>query len=128
MLESKGLHYNVSLVNHGGLKLLIPPMDTYIYRFVRATVDPQERGYLVRLVSAGTVIIEVGANIGPYSVYLARALGEEGLLLCFEPFKLLYQILTANLALNGMSNTRTLRWAWGTWPKKRLWLKDRISR
>ncbi len=79
--------------------------------FVRATgtFDPQERDYLVRLVSAGAAIKEVGANVGPYSVYLARALGEEGLLLCFEPFKLLYQILTANLALNGISNTRTFQ-------------------
>ena len=122
LFDDKGIHFNVSLVNYGGVKLLIPSMDSYISRFVRATgtFDPKERDYLLGLVSAGDKIIEVGANIGPYSVYLARALGEEGHLLCFEPFKLLYQILTANVALNGISNTRTFQIGLAARPKKAL--------
>lgn len=34
-------------------------------------------------------------------------LGPAGFLYCFEPFRLMYQVLTANVALNGLSNVRT---------------------
>jgi FkbM family methyltransferase len=59
---------------------------------------------LLQLVRPGDTVIEAGANIGCHSVPLAKALLPNGALVAFEPQRLTYQILCANLALNGLLN------------------------
>lgn len=59
---------------------------------------------LTRLCAPGDIVIEVGANIGALSVPLARHLGPQGRLLCFEPQRLVFQTLCANVALNSLQN------------------------
>jgi FkbM family methyltransferase len=49
-------------------------------------------------------VIEVGANIGAHTVFLARDLCPKGLVHAFEPRRALFQLLCANLALNDMTN------------------------
>jgi FkbM family methyltransferase len=58
---------------------------------------------LAQLVKPGMVVVEVGANIGAHSVPLARACAP-GPLYLFEPQQRVFQILCANLALNGITN------------------------
>ena len=52
----------------------------------------------------GMVIVEVGANIGAHTVFLAQAVGPCGRVLAFEPQRIVYQTLCANLALNSITN------------------------
>jgi FkbM family methyltransferase len=54
--------------------------------------------------SAGNVIIEVGANIGAHTVGLARLVGSHGRVFAFEPQRLVFQTLCANVALNSIEN------------------------
>ena len=54
--------------------------------------------------SAGGVVIEVGANIGAHTVGLARLVGPQGRVLAFEPQRLPFQTLCANVALNSLDN------------------------
>ena len=46
--------------------------------------------------------VDVGANIGLHSVYMAGLLNNEGTVVCFEPNKSVYQILRDNLDINGL--------------------------
>jgi FkbM family methyltransferase len=57
------------------------------------------------LIKPGMMVVEVGANIGAHSVHLAKLVGEDGGLVAFEPRRVMYQMLCANLALNGIQNT-----------------------
>jgi FkbM family methyltransferase len=57
-----------------------------------------------QIVKPGAVILEVGANIGAHTVFLARAVAPEGRVFAFEPQRLVYQTLCANLALNSITN------------------------
>lgn len=52
----------------------------------------------------GQIVIEVGANIGAHTVGLARLVGPAGRVLAFEPQRLVFQTLCANLALNSLAN------------------------
>lgn len=52
----------------------------------------------------GMVVVEVGANIGAHTVFLAQAVGPAGRVLAFEPQRIVYQTLCANLALNDITN------------------------
>jgi len=57
-----------------------------------------------QVVKPGQVILEVGANIGVHTVWLAQAVGASGTVLAFEPQRIVYQTLCANLALNSITN------------------------
>ncbi|HEX3887758.1 MAG TPA: FkbM family methyltransferase [Phenylobacterium sp.] len=79
--------------------------DRYITRSleVYGEFSGQEWDFLAQLVKPGMTVVEVGANIGAHSVPLARACNP-GPLYVFEPQQRVFQILCANLALNGVKN------------------------
>eukprot|EP00747_Dinoflagellata_sp_TGD_P021355 gnl/TRDRNA2_/TRDRNA2_128437_c4_seq1.p1 gnl/TRDRNA2_/TRDRNA2_128437_c4~~gnl/TRDRNA2_/TRDRNA2_128437_c4_seq1.p1 ORF type:complete len:429 (+),score=64.76 gnl/TRDRNA2_/TRDRNA2_128437_c4_seq1:2-1288(+) len=61
-----------------------------------------EERLLTGLLSTGGVVVDAGANIGGFTMPLARHVGPGGEVHAFEPFRLLHQILTANCAVNGL--------------------------
>jgi FkbM family methyltransferase len=71
---------------------------------------------LLQLVRPGDTVVEAGANIGCHSVPIAKALQPNGALVAFEPQRLTYQLLCANLALNGLWNVYSRNAAAGRAP------------
>ena len=57
-----------------------------------------------QLVGAGSLVIEAGANIGAHTVHLAQLVGEQGAIYAFEPQRVVFQTLCANLSLNQLVN------------------------
>lgn len=57
------------------------------------------------LVTPGMLVVEVGSNIGAHTVHLAKLVGENGGVVAFEAQRVIFQMLCANLALNGIENT-----------------------
>lgn len=55
------------------------------------------------------LFIDVGANIGKWSIYMAKALGDHGRVLSIEPFIENYSILLKSILLNKCSNTIPLQ-------------------
>jgi FkbM family methyltransferase len=58
-----------------------------------------------QIVRPGDVVIEVGANIGAHTLRLAQLAGPSGRVHAFEPQRIVFQTLCANLALNSITNT-----------------------
>lgn len=56
------------------------------------------------IVNPGDIVIEIGANIGAHTVRLAQMVGDRGRVLAFEPQRIVFQTLCANVALNSMTN------------------------
>src|SRR6185503_18246577 len=83
--------------------------DVYIGRSLElyGEFSPSERELLGQLVKPGGVLVEVGANIGAHTIALARACAP-GKLYAFEPQQRVFQVLCANLALNGVTNVVAL--------------------
>lgn len=79
--------------------------DRYITRSLElyGEFSGAEWALLAQVVKPGMTVVEVGANIGAHSVALARACFP-GPLYLFEPQQRVFQILCANLALNGVRN------------------------
>ncbi|HWS69426.1 MAG TPA: FkbM family methyltransferase [Steroidobacteraceae bacterium] len=63
-----------------------------------------EMDLLRQFCAPGNVVMEVGANIGAHTVGLARLVGSHGRVLAFEPQRLVFQTLCANVALNSLEN------------------------
>ena len=57
------------------------------------------------LIRPGMLVVEVGSNIGAHTVHLAKLVGENGGVVAFEAQRVIFQMLCANLALNGIENT-----------------------
>ncbi len=55
-------------------------------------------------VRPGDWVLDVGANIGAHTLFFARHVGPEGRVLAFEPQRLVFQTLCANMALNSIAN------------------------
>ncbi len=63
-----------------------------------------ELDLLEPLIFPGAVVLDVGAHVGAHTLGFARKTGPAGLVLAFEPQRMLYQILCANLALGALRN------------------------
>lgn len=62
---------------------------------------------LTGIISEGDAIIDVGANLGWFTVHLARAAGENGHVYAFEPDPGNFLLLRENLARNGIAGRVT---------------------
>ncbi|WP_203072995.1 FkbM family methyltransferase [Falsiroseomonas ponticola] len=57
--------------------------------------------FMLRTVKPGMVVLDVGANLGYFSILMAELVGAEGRLIAVEPNPRLAQLAERNLALNG---------------------------
>lgn len=65
--------------------------------------------YLSKIVRNGETILDVGANIGPYTLLLSKLIGNEGKVIAFEPDSSAYKILIENIEMNNFNNIITER-------------------
>jgi FkbM family methyltransferase len=84
--------------------------DKYVGRSLDAYGEYSEvEAELFRhILRPGMVALDVGANIGIFSIVLARAVFPGGNVIAIEAQRVLHQVLCANLALNGIRNVRAL--------------------
>ena len=91
-------------------QMVYPARDEYVGRSLAlyGEFSEGEARVFSRLVRAGDVVVEAGANLGAHTVLLARLVGGagSGAVLAFEPQPVLYQTLCANMALNNVVNVR----------------------
>lgn len=65
-----------------------------------------EATVLLQFLGPGDVAIDVGANIGTLAVPMARHVGPTGRIHAFEPQAMMFRLLAANAALNGLEQMR----------------------
>jgi len=68
---------------------------------------------LGQILAPGDLVVDVGANIGTHTLFFAKAVGERGLVLAFEPQRMVFQTLCGNVALNGLPNVSCMHVAVG---------------
>jgi FkbM family methyltransferase len=92
----------------GGL-MLYNRNDTYIGASMRkyGEFSGEETALFRVIVQPGRTVLDVGANIGVHTVELSRLTGPAGVVHAFEPQRLIYQVLCANVALNSLANVFT---------------------
>jgi len=102
------------------------PIYRLCYRAFKACADSAERQLLRNVLSAGSVVVDAGANIGIYSQFLSRCVGPTGVVHAFEPspenFKRL-QSATRKLA-NVLLSQAAVGESSG---RSRLYLSDKLN-
>jgi len=83
-----------------------PALDINVANAVRqvGTFDLGQSYALQTLCRKGDIVLDIGANVGGFTVPLAERVGPDGEVHAFEPFRKVFQHLNANVALNGLDN------------------------
>jgi FkbM family methyltransferase len=109
-------HLALGTCRHG--TMLYAPHDRFIggalARYGEFSEGEQE--LFRQMIRLGDTVVEVGANIGAHTVPLARLAGPAGRVLAFEPQRAIFQMLCANLALNGLAQVQATQAALGAAP------------
>jgi len=64
----------------------------------------EETKLFSKYVKKGSAVLEIGANIGAHTLWFSNRVGNDGYVLAFEPQRLIFQTLCANMALNSRAN------------------------
>jgi len=65
--------------------------------------EPVETAWVKRTVRSGSVVLDIGANIGYYTLLFSKLVGVRGKVIAFEPDQQNADILRKNLLLNNLS-------------------------
>ena len=90
------------------VRMFLPPEWRGIAKLVFAFREDYEPEivYLDKILSAGQVFVDVGANFGIYTLPASKIVGGTGHVLAFEPSAQSFPLLAKNIALNGLTNVR----------------------
>ncbi len=72
-----------------------------------------EMDFFKQIVKPDHTVVEVGANIGSLTLPIAQLVGNKGKVIAFEPQRIVFQTLCANIALNSIENTECYNLAVG---------------
>jgi FkbM family methyltransferase len=95
-----------------GIFPLAAPLDGHRMRlhwqtrkaYVFGTWEPEVAQVIQREVRPSQLVLDIGANIGYFTLLLAKQVGPEGKVIAFEPFPKIFEVLKENVALNGYQN------------------------
>ena len=73
---------------------------------VNGVYEPVDTAFVGRVVRPGDTVVDVGANIGYYTCFMARLVGPAGRVVAFEPAPDLIGILRDNVSFNGYANVQ----------------------
>jgi FkbM family methyltransferase len=90
--------------------------DIYIGRAVEkyGEFSESEAELFRQLCRPGDVVVEVGANIGTHTMAIAGMVGNQGRVFAFEPQRIVYYTLCANMAINSIDNVECFNMAVGS--------------
>lgn len=86
-----------------GHKMFIDSTDAHrlsIYGFL----EPLETELFKKEIKEGEVVLDIGANIGYYTLIAARIVGKKGKVFAFEPHPENFALLKKNVEINGYDN------------------------
>ena len=102
------------------------PVYRLVYRAFKIYTDRSERQLLRRILFAGAVVVDAGANIGIYSEFLSRCVGPTGVVHSFEPSPDNFKRLAA--ATHRFPNVRLAQAAVGDHSgKSQLYLSGKLN-
>ena len=113
-MRQREMQGKVKDCRHGKLMYLLN--DAYIGRSldVYGEYSEGEIALFRQLLRPGDVAVDVGANIGALTVGMARLVQPQGMIHAFEPQRAIFDILSGNIRLNGLTNVTAYRRAVGS--------------
>ena len=92
-------------VNLDGNTLFIDSNDKVaVETYLNTEYEPGTTNFLKTILKKGMNVINIGANIGYFTLLAAREVGPDGKVFAFEPFPQTVELLKKNILINGFEN------------------------
>ncbi|AJM91249.1 FkbM family methyltransferase [Nitrosopumilus piranensis] len=95
-IDNQIIHFNFNDKNY-----LEPFSNNELY-------EPGTTNFLKKILKKGMNVINIGANIGYFTLLAARQIGPEGKVFAFEPFPKTVELLKKNIDSNGFQNVQII--------------------
>ena len=94
-------------------KMVVNPNDFAIgsYIFETKIYEPHVSNAIKSQLKSGDTFVDIGANIGYFTLLAASIVGEKGQVYAFEPSPLNRELIKENITLNGFSNVKIFPYA-----------------
>ena len=101
------------------------PVYRILYKLYKAFSGRHERALLKEIITPGMTVVDVGANIGIYTAFMAKIVGEKGRVYAFEPSPHNFNLLKK---YNNQSNITLVQAAIGdTTGRIALYISDKLN-
>ncbi|MDE2590834.1 MAG: FkbM family methyltransferase, partial [Patescibacteria group bacterium] len=89
-----------------GFGLYLDPLDQVLSKAIALTGiwEPDEKKFFKSIISSGMTIVDVGANIGYFTMLFSKLVGPNGKVVAFEPNPRSYSFLEKNVKSNSLQN------------------------
>jgi len=85
-----------------GYKLYLDPDDQLLLSINEYPIHP----ILKKIIHHGDTVIDIGANIGIFTLFFRKLVGDEGMIYSFEPNPTAFSILNKNINENNLTNVK----------------------
>ena len=86
-----------------GHKMVLDSKDS-LNLFLNGIYEEFETNFVKKEIKKGDVVLDIGANIGYYTLIFAKLVGETGKVFAFEPDPINFSLLKKNIEINGYKN------------------------
>lgn len=83
--------------------------DSILSKFIYDGFEADEINFLNSFLNEGDSFVDIGANVGLFSLYAAKKVGPKGTVISFEPSQITYNRLLENIQLNNLTNVKAFK-------------------
>ena len=105
---------DIAYIEVGGLELAVDTADVSVAEpIIGGYYEPHLRPFITDFLRPGMTFVDIGANVGFYSILASRAVGPEGHVLSFEPNSENCRLVMLSARRNGLDNITMYPFALG---------------
>ena len=90
-----------------GHKMHLDPLDS-LKLSINKSYEEFETKLVKDIIKDGNIVVDIGANIGYFTLIFARLVGEKGKVFAFEPEPNNFNLLKKNIEINGYKNVNLI--------------------
>ena len=104
-IEIFGFQMHLDKNDEGGYSLINPEKNN-------------ELNEIKKYINEGDIVVDIGANIGFFTLFFRSIVGKKGKVISFEPEIKNYEVLKKNVEINNLENVKCYRYAIGSEKKE----------